>query len=160
VRPLQLQNLSSAGKGAISSKLALKLNVLRAPEVIMGPTLGDTAVREPLLEARKRQLRWLHLLTNMPGFVETVYRFFASIGGGWVEPSAALSAALSSVSLSLRRNVECLRAVAWPHLLPETSYAVELELQPVDSFPAELAVLADGLLANDVAEASWPGGDS
>ncbi len=45
VRPLQLQNLSSAGKAAISSKLQLKLNVWRAPEVIMGPPLGDTSVR-------------------------------------------------------------------------------------------------------------------
>ena len=59
VAPKRLVPLSSAGKAAIGPKRPFELNEWRAPEVLMGPPFGDSAVRDPVLEVRERQLRWL-----------------------------------------------------------------------------------------------------
>ena len=67
IRPTQLVPLASAGKAALQAKVPLELNVWRAPEVLHGPPLGESAVREPLEEVRERQLRWLQLVANLPG---------------------------------------------------------------------------------------------
>ena len=91
--------LASAGKAALQAKVPLELNVWRAPEVLHGPPLGDSAVREPLEEVRERQLRWLQLVTNLPGLVGTVHRVAAwrPRTGTWKEPSAALESAAQAV---------------------------------------------------------------
>ena len=106
VRPSQLASLSSLGKSLLSAKSPLQLSVWRSPEVLCGPPLGDTALRDPLYEMRERQLCWLQLLANLPGLVGYVHRHLA-----WVEPTPALQAALKSVRWSIRRNPHCLRAV-------------------------------------------------
>jgi hypothetical protein len=77
VRPAQLAPLTSAGQAAVASKPPLHLNCWRAPEVLMGLPLGDTAVRDPMLEVRDRQLRWLQLVANLPGLVGLVHRVAA-----------------------------------------------------------------------------------
>ena len=99
IRPGQLVPLASAGKAAIQAKVPLELNVWRAPEVLHGPPLGDSAIREPLEEVRERQLRWLQLVANLPGLVGTVHRVAAwrPRSGTWTEPSAALAAAAQGV---------------------------------------------------------------
>ncbi len=44
IRPRQLVPLASAGKAAIQAKTPLELNLWRAPEVLHGPPLGDSAI--------------------------------------------------------------------------------------------------------------------
>ena len=100
VTPKDLVPLSSAGKAAIGPKHPLGLNVWRAPEVLMGPPFGDSSVRDPVLEARERQLRWLQLVCNMPGLVGEVHRLVAWDGDAWVEPNRAFRSALRAVSQS------------------------------------------------------------
>ena len=65
VTPEQLVRLSSGGKAALGPKFPVRVNDWRAPEVLMGPPFGDSAVRDPVLEMRERQLR-LQLVRNMP----------------------------------------------------------------------------------------------
>ena len=74
VMPSKLMPLAAAGQAAIVSKAPLHLNCWRAPEVVMGPPLGASAVRDPVLELRTRQLRWLQVLVNLPSVVGLVHR--------------------------------------------------------------------------------------
>jgi hypothetical protein len=101
VRPTRLVPLASAGKSAIAAKFPLKLNTWRAPEVLTGPPLGESAVQDPVLEMRDRQLRWLHLLVNLPGLVGTVHRAIAWRTPTWEEPTTALREALRAVGWSV-----------------------------------------------------------
>ena len=110
----------------------------------MGPPLGDTALRDSLLEMRERQLRWLQLLANMPGLVGSVHRTAAWRSGQYEEPSAALLAALRSMGWSIVRNLPCLRAQEWPCVAKEYSYPGSIQLTPVDWFPEDGAVYTDG----------------
>ena len=151
----QLASLSRAGRDAISKKAPLHLNAWRSPELLGGLPLGDTAVREPLLEVRERQLRWLQLLANLPGIVGIVHRVVACPAATWDEPSAALRAAVKSLGWQVRRNVSCLRAAAWPLLEPELSYPGAIDVVPVDSFPAPGAVFTDGSLLTAGGAAVW-----
>ena len=110
----------------------------------MGPPLGDSAVRDPVLAMRERQLRWLQVVANAPGLVGTVHRMVAWQRDEWLEPTAALRAALHAVVWRMMRNNCCLRAAAWPAVGPEGSYPGEVVLQPVDSFAMPGAVHTDG----------------
>ena len=113
----------------------------------MGPPLGDTALREPTLEMRERQLCWLQLVSNSLGPAGVIHRLLAWSDGRWVEPSKSLAAALQSVGWSVRRNEGCLRASRWPQLDPEETYSGVVELQPQDTFPMLDAVYTDGSLS-------------
>ena len=110
----------------------------------MGPPFGDSMVLDPVLEMRDRQLRWLLLVTNMPGLVGEVHRVVAWRDRRWQEPSRALRAAVRAVGWTVCRNRLCLRASAWPVVLAEESYPGEVLLQPVDAFPLVGAVFTDG----------------
>jgi hypothetical protein len=68
VKPKQLVPLASAGKAALGPKFPIRVNAWRAPEVLMGPPLGDSAVRDPVLAMRERQLRWLQVVANAPAW--------------------------------------------------------------------------------------------
>ena len=144
VRPSQVAALTSAGQAAVAAKMPLHLNGWRAPEVLMGPPLGPSAVREPMLEVRERQLRWLQVLANLPTLVGLVHRLVAGSGTEWQEPPGALAAALQAVGWQLRRNGVCLRAAGWPVIAPEPQFAGLVHLQPVDTFPQVDAVFTDG----------------
>ena len=117
--PEKLVPLSSAGKAALGVKMPLHLNVWRAPEVLMGPPFGETLVRDPVLEVRERQLRWLQLIYNMPGLVGDVHRAVSWTGSQWTEPSQAFRAALKAMGWTIRRNELCTRARSWPRVEPE-----------------------------------------
>ena len=69
VVPERLVKLSSAGKAAMGPKVPLQVNEWRAPEVLLGPLFGESALRDPVLDMRARQMRWLFLVYNMPGLV-------------------------------------------------------------------------------------------
>lgn len=139
-----LRPLSSGGKAALGPKHPLLLNEWRAPEVLTGPPFGDSAVRDPLLEVRERQLRWMHLVCNMPGLVGDVHRAVAWAGEQWCEPSQAFQSALRAVGWSVRRNPECVRAHGWPVVAPEGRYPAAVVLQTIDDFPEDGAVFTDG----------------
>ena len=128
-------------------KFPVRINAWRAPEVLMGPPLGDCTVQDPVLAMRERQLRWLQVVSNAPGLVGTVHRSLAWQRGGWQEPTSALSSALRSVAWRARRNESCLRAAAWPMVEAERCYTGEILLQPVDSFPQPGAVYTDGSIS-------------
>ena len=114
----QLSSLTSAGKSIVPSRKPLSLNSWRAPEVVMGPPLGDCALLDPALEMRHRQLRWALVLANSPGLVGTIHRSVAFHGGNWVEPSLSLRQALKDVGWTLRRNLFSHLATNWPDLHP------------------------------------------
>ena len=147
VRPSQLAPLSSLGKSLLSSKAPLRLSVWRSPEVLCGPPLGDTALRDPVFEMRLRQLQWLQLLVNLPGLVGCVHRTVAWKDDAWVEPTLALQSALQSISWTVHRNTSCLQASQWPTVSSEAPYPGEILLSPVDSFPLIGAVFSDGSLS-------------
>ena len=73
ILPRQMQHLAAAGRAALATKSPLHLNSWRAPEVLSGPPFGDTALLDPILELRSRQLHWLQLLGNLPGMVGVVH---------------------------------------------------------------------------------------
>ena len=135
ITPTQLQPLQTLGKALLAAKAPLKLNEWRAPEVLMGPPLGESALRDPVWEMRLRQLRWLQLVSNLPSLVGVVHREVACMTDTWEEASSALQAALKAVGWRMLRNVKCLRSAAWPYLLPEERYGGEIRLEPVDDFP-------------------------
>ena len=144
IRPGQLTSLTTAGQTAVASKAPLNLNSWRAPEVLSGPPLGDTLVRDPMLEVRERQLRWLQLLVNLPSVVGLVHRLLAYSDGVWREPVGAAASALQSVGWYLQRNNACERAGAWPSVDPEWCYPGSVVLHSVDTFPSVGAVFTDG----------------
>lgn len=142
-----LQPLTSLGKTMLAAKYPLKLNNWRAPEVLMGPPLGDSALRDPVWEMRIRQLCWLQLVANLPGLVGVVHREVAYLDGAWEEPTAALRTALQAVGWRAVRNESCLRSVDWPQLTPEAAYPGDIYMLPVDDFPVADAVFTDGSVA-------------
>ena len=148
VRPTPLAPLVAAGRALYARRLPLHLNMWRSPAVLFSPSLGDSMLRDPMLEVRERQLRWMHLLTNSPGIVGTVHRAVAWVDGCWLEPTPALRSALKDFGWSVRRNVDCLRTVAWPVVSPEVSYPGPVVLEPVDAFPLPGAAFTDGSLAD------------
>ena len=149
VLPERLVPLSSGGKAALGPKFPLRVNQWRAPEVLMGPPFGESGVRDPMLEARERQLRWLVVVCNLPGLVGEVHRAVAGGGRQWLEPNKALRAALKAVGWTVRRNERCHRAANWPVVLAEEGYQGEVLLQPVDDFPMARAVFTDGSVARE-----------
>ena len=155
VRPSQLVPLTSAGQAAVASKFPLHLNCWRAPEVLMGPPLGDSAIREPMLEVRERQLRWLHVLINLPSTVGLAHRVVAGMGDTWQELPGALASALHMLGWHVRRNGLCSRAQQWPLLESEVTYPGSVEMQPVDSFPPLRAVFTDGSIIVAGGSAAW-----
>ena len=142
-----LRPLTSLGKTLLAAKFPLKLNTWRAPEVLMGPPLGDSALRDPMWEMRTRQLCWLQLVATLPGLVGVVHREVACLGGAWEEPTAALRAALQAVGWRAVRNEACLRGEDWPQLTPEAAYPGDICMLPVDDFPLTNAVFTDGSVA-------------
>ena len=120
----------------MAQKKPLQLNSWRAPEVLMGPAFGETALLHPVADMRKRQLCWLHLLVNLQGLVGQ--------NGAWQEPTAALRVAMQAMQWSVRRNVECSRARLWPVVAPEPAYRGAVKVTPQDTFPLEGAVFSDG----------------
>ena len=145
VRPRQLTALTAAGRAAVSSKHPLQLNLWRSPEMLSSPALlGDTALLDPLLEARLRQLQWLQLLANLPSLVGTIHRAVASLDGSWSEPTASLRSALQCVGWSAQRNDLCHRARHWPSVAAEDSYCSPVLLTPADQFPPPNTVYTDG----------------
>ena len=101
-------------------------------------------MRDPVLEMRDRQLRWLVLVSNLPGLVGYIHRVVARRGRQWHEPNKALRTALRAVGWTPRRNMMCLRAQVWPEVMAEAGYPGEVLLQPVDDFPMLGAVFTDG----------------
>ena len=144
ITPQMLVPLCSGSKAALGPKFPLRINEWRAPEVLTGPPFGESAIRDPVLEMRDRQLRWLQLMANLPGLAGLVHRAVAWRGGRWQEPTKALQAALLAVGWTMRRNSECLRAQRWPAVDAESSYPGEVLLQPVDDFPLCGALFTDG----------------
>ena len=144
VRPSLLSRLTAAGRALALDTSPLHLNVWRSPELLSSPALGDTAILDPLLEVRLRQLHWLQLLVNLPGLVGTVHRLVASLSGRFVEPTRSLRSALSSIGWSVHRNFLSHRSAPWPQLDPEISYPGPVHLEPVDQFPIPGTVYTDG----------------
>lgn len=144
IKPKQLVPLASGGKAALGPKFPLLVNEWRAPEVLMGPPLGDSMVQDPVLAMRERQLCWWRVLCNLPGLVGTVHRLAAWQHGEWREPTPSLAAALRAAGWRAQRNEECLRAQAWPVVAPEPSYSGVILLEPVDAFAQPGAVFTDG----------------
>ena len=144
VRPTHLTALVQAGRNAVQGKAPIHLNGWRAEEVLHGPPLGESAVQNPVLEMRIRQLRWLRVLVNLPSIVGLAHRVVAGMQAQWQEPPGALASALQAVGWKLRRNAACHQAQAWPVVVPETGYPGQVVLQPVDSFPVLNAVFTDG----------------
>jgi hypothetical protein len=142
--PAKVQPLSTLGRALASPKPPLSLNPWRAPEVVGGLPLGDSAVKEPLFEVLERRLCWVQLLANLPGLVGTIHRIVAFQNETWVEPSPSLSSALRTMGWSIRRNTLCLRAQNWPLVVAEPSFAGTIHLRPIDSFPLDGAVFTDG----------------
>ena len=144
VQPKQLVPLASGGKAALGPKFPIRVNAWRAPEVLLGPPMGECAVQDPVLAMRERQLRWWQVVSNVPGLVGAVHRSLAWRQGSWQEPTPALASAMRAVGWRARRNESCLRAAAWPAVEPERAYPGEILLEPVDSFAQLGAVYTDG----------------
>ena len=144
IRPSHLTALTAAGRAVVAIKPPVSLNFWRSPEILSSPALGDTALLDPLLEARTRQFQWLHLLANLPGLVGTVHRSVATLNGPWSEPTPALSCALQALGWTIQRNPLCLRSLSWPLVDPEISYPGTVTLYPVDQFPLSGAAYTDG----------------
>ena len=144
VTPPDLHKLSSASKAALGPKFPIRVNCWRAPEILSGLPLGESEVRDPVLELRDRQLRWWHLVSNLPSLVGAVHRQVSWQQNVWREPTAALASALRTVGWRVRRNTACLRGALWPLVEPEPIYPGEVLLQPVDAFALPGAVYTDG----------------
>ena len=140
----KLVPLSSGGKAALGPKFPLRINEWRAPEVLMGLPFGESMVRDPVLEMRERQLRWLQLVYNMPGLVGETHRSVAWQGNRWCEPSKAFKSALRSVDWTVRRNTASCQIQTWPILSQEKGYPGDVVLVPEDTFPMVGAVFTDG----------------
>jgi hypothetical protein len=82
VTAAQLGPLTALGRKLVAAKLPLQLNHWRAPEVLMGPPLGESALRDPEWEMRVRQIRWLQLVANLPGLAGVLHRVVAGSAGG------------------------------------------------------------------------------
>ena len=139
-----LAPLSAAGRALQVQRQPLHLNLWRSPLALFSPSLGDSTLRDPVLEMRERQLRWLQLLANSLGIVGIVHRVVALVDDCWVEPTPALGSALKEFGWTVRRNMECLRGADWPQLTPESSYPGPVLLDPVDQFPTPGAAFTDG----------------
>ena len=48
-----------------------------APELVLSGTLGGVACRDPMMEARRRQLRWLMEMANGTDIVGRLHRALA-----------------------------------------------------------------------------------
>ena len=114
--------------------------------MLKGPPFGESALWDPVLELRQRQVCWMQLLYNSPGMVGDVHRFVAWDGDTWCEPSAAVRSAMKSLGWSVQRNKECARARGWPRLQPELGYLGQISVTPVDDFPQPGAMFTDGSL--------------
>ena len=147
VKPVQLVPLASGVKAALGPKFPLMVNAWRAPEVLVGPPLGDSMVQDPTFAMRDRQLCWWQVVANLPTLVGAVHRLVAWQDGEWLEPTPALAAALRAAGWRAQRNAACLRAQAWPAVESERSYPGEVLLQPVDAFALPGAVYTDGSVA-------------
>ena len=148
IRRTTLAPLSAAGRALFVQRQPLYLNLWRSPLVLFSPSLGDSTLRDPMLEMRERQLRWLHLLANSPGVVGAAHRVAAFVDGQWTEPTPALGGALAELGWSVRRNLGCLRGADWPQLAPERSYPGPVLLEPVDQFPSPGAAFTDGSVSS------------
>ena len=140
----QLRELSSESKTALGSKFPLRLNGWRAPEILSGIPLGDSAVQDPEMEMRERQLRWWQVVANSPSLVGTVHRAVAWQSDTWREPTPAMASALRMMGWRAKRNLACLRAAAWPLVTPEQTFPGDILLHPVDDFALPGAVYTDG----------------
>jgi hypothetical protein len=147
VTAAQLAPLTTLGKSLLAVKFPLQLNVWRAPEVLLGPPLGASALLDPAWELRVRQLRWLQQVANLQSLVGVIHRVVACAAGVWDEPTLSLKAALLAVGWSIARNEVCLRSAGWPMLQPELGYPGRIVLEPVDDLPEPDTVYTDGSLA-------------
>ena len=95
-----------------------------APELVLSAVLGGVACRDPLLEVRSRQLRWLVEMANGTDVVARVHRAL-SIGvephAVWEEPREALRVALHDVGWEVEMNWQAkgVDRMIWPVVLQE-----------------------------------------
>ena len=142
-------DLCTAGRASLGSKRPFELNSWRSPSMLAGLPLGDSSLRDPMLEILERRLCWLHHLANSPGLAGTVHRAIAwRLPGQWVEPTAALRTALCCLRWTVRRTSCCLRSQHWPRVDPEPCFSGPVVLLPEDSFPQPEAVFTDGSLSS------------
>ena len=150
-----LRGLRRSGLAVLQCKPPLALSCWRAPEIVTGLPFGDTALRDPEEEARWRQVRWAHLVANLPGLVGTVNRIVASGSGGSLLHSPVVAAALAALGWSLSQNPTCWRAQTWPQVSLEDSYPGAIVLLPDDStFPDVDAIYTDGSLTGTLGGAA------
>ena len=145
----QLQRLWARGKGTIPKLLPIQLNSFAAAEIRDGLPLGDHAIRNPEIELLLRRLRWLQSVGNDTSIVGTLHRELAcGPGGAWVEPSVALSGALSWMQWQVRKNSKAFCATRWPVLEAEPRYNGSILYTPSDEPAPSGAVWTDGSLGS------------
>ena len=141
----QLVRLAVAGRKAVVSRAPLNLCCWWAEEVVHGAPLGGTAVRDPMLEVRSCQLKWLQLMGNHTGLAATVHRTVACTSGAWTA-QGALASALADVGWTAQVNHESILAVAWPVVSPEPEFKGTIHMVPQVDAPSSKVAYTDGSL--------------
>lgn len=117
-----------AVKGRIALRSSSYLNRWAAPEALMGNSIGDWSFKDPCIETRQRQLRWIQELANSRDLAGNIHRGLAVPETVWEEISPNLSAALEDFKISMTINPESLED--WPNLPDEEVIQPEICLEP------------------------------
>ena len=148
-KPKELGKLLTVGRRIVRRALEL-VEKWSAPELVLSRALGGMACRDPMLEARSRQLRWLMEMANGTDVVGRLHRALAigtEDGAVWKEPCEALKVALADAGWNVVVNWRAKGVVRaqWPVVVQEPPpLRAEVVLAPRDGPLVEGAWFTDG----------------
>ena len=148
VAPKQLGRVVAVGKRVLRG--SLKLASWGAPELLMSQALGEVGFRDPLMEVRCRQARWLVEMANGQDLVGRLHRALAmrtEAGSRWQEPCEAVRAAVEDLGWRVEVNwgARGVSRASWPTIAPEPPpLNAEVVLRPRDGPLSQGAWFTDG----------------
>ena len=148
VAPKQLGRVVAVGKRVLRG--SLKLASWGAPELLMSQALGEVGFRDPLIEVRCRQARWLVEMANGQDLVGRLHRALSMrtvAGSRWQDPCDALRAAVEDLGWTVEINwgAKGVSRASWPTIAPEPPpLNAEVVLRPRDGPLSQGAWFTDG----------------
>ena len=152
ITPKMLEPLAVAARAVFcASSPVCVVRQWAAPEALMGKPVGDLAFREPMVEMRCRQLRWLQRLTNSVDRVGRLHRALATENIGdadplWKEPTRALEAACRHLGCKVSVNWDgwLVSRESWPRLREVPPLDAEVVLVTREDPVVDRAAFTDG----------------
>ena len=113
----------------------------------MGLPFGECGIRDPMLEVRSRQLRWLQELANTNNIVGRLHRALATWFGSWhrlwFEPTMSLRSAITSFGWDVRVR-DFPFPSCWPSLSEDPHLVARVVISPSSEPIPQGAFFTDG----------------